>query len=541
MLTNRATWLKALQWNKRTEKYFIRVAQKKFESFFMRKSVYLIIFLLSFLAGIVLLRFFFLPFLFFLVLLILLAVIILFFPKFWVLPFLLILALFLAFLRLKAIEPEIDKGQISFYNGQKVEFTGLVCEEPDKKVAKQKIVLCADKIFLNKNWQIVSGRVLLNASLYPEFYYGDYLFVKGNLKAPKRFTYKNQYGQEIEFAYDSYLKRYKIYSLLYYPEEIKTLKKGQGNFVRQRLFDLKARLVNQINIFLPEPQAGFLGGLLWGAKNAIDPELLAYFNKTGTTHIIALSGFNITIIGVLLFLVSPWIFIKRQVAYWLVLAVIILFVLFTGAQASVVRAAIMGSLALTAYYLGRPKSIFILLLLAAVMMVFINPLIMFYDVGFQLSFLATVGLLYIAPKLEVYFLWLPKKFALRESAVATLSAIMATLPLIAYEFKRISLIAFLTNILILPAIPLAMALGFLLIVFSFINPFLGSFFSALVWFVLTYVILVVRVTAQIPGVQVLINMSLFSVWLWYLLLALFVGYLHRFELKRLKNRLKVIF
>lgn len=499
----------------------------------MKKSVYLVVFLLSFLSGIIVFKFFYPEFLLIIFIFLFFLAVFLIFPSWKIYLLLSFIGFSLAFFRLNPGFSDKDQRHIDFYNGKEVEIIGLVCEEPERKIDRQKIVLCTEKILFANSQQVVVGRVLINLPLYPEFFYGDELELNGKLKSPQTFTYVNEFNQKIEFAYDKYLSRYKIFSLLRYPRRIKVLQKGKGNFIRGSLFTLKRKLIEKINIFLPEPQAGFLAGLLWGAKSAIDPELLQSFNKTGTTHIIALSGFNITIIGVLMFLLAPWLFIKRQTAYWLVLVTIILFVLFTGGQASVVRAAIMGGLALTAYYLGRPKAMFILLILAAALMVFVNPLVIFYDVGFQLSFLATVGLLYLAPKLEIYFLWLPNKLSIRESAVATLSAILATLPLIAYEFKRISLVAFFANILILPAIPIAMAVGFLFIIAAFINFSVGRILSILVWLILAYIIFIVKIMAQIPNAQILINISGITVVLLYFGLLLFAVYLYRFELKKL--------
>ncbi len=501
--------------------------------FFMKKSFYLVVFLLSFLSGVIVFKFFYPDFLSIIFIFLLFLALFFLFPGWKIYLVLSFIGFSLAFFRLNPGFSDKNQRHINFYNGKEVEIIGLVCEEPERKIDRQKIVLCTEKILFANSQEMVVGRVLVNLPLYPEFFYGDELQLSGKLKSPKTFTYINEFNQKIEFAYDKYLSRYKIFSLLSYPKKIKVLQKGKGNLIRGGLFSLKRKLIEKINISLPEPQAGFLAGLLWGTKSSIDPELLQSFNSTGTTHIIALSGFNITIIGVLMFLLAPWLFIKRQTAYWLVLITIILFVLFTGGQASVVRAAIMGVLALTAYYLGRPKAIFILLILAAALMVFVNPLVIFYDVGFQLSFLATVGLLYLAPKLEIYFLWLPNKLSMRESTVATLSAILSTLPLIAYDFKRVSLVAFFANILILPAIPIAMAVGFLFIIASFINFFIGKVLSVLVWFILAYIIFIVKIMARIPKAQMLIDISGITVIFLYFGLLLFVIYLYRFELRKL--------
>ena len=504
----------------------------------MRKPFYLVLFLLVFLLGIAVFKFIKSAVLVFGLLGFVLIILNLIFPRIKIIVLLSFFALAAAWLRWEVFTQVQGVGMMD-YNGREIVFLAQVVQEVERKIDKQKVVLRGQNVFLKGGWRRVQGKILLTTSLYPEYFYGDVLKIKGKLKTPEAFSYKNEYGQEIEFHYDDYLRRYKIFSLLYYPKEVEVVVRDQGNTLMAKLLAFKRLLVRRLNSLLPEPQASFLAGLLWGARSGMDPQLLRYFNQTGTTHIVALSGFNITIIGVLLFLLAPWLFIKRQTAYWLVLIVITLFVFFSGGQASVVRAAIMGGLALTAYYLGRSKSVFVLLILAAAIMVAANPLVMFYDVGFQLSFLATVGLVYLAPKLERYFPWLPQRFSLRESAVATLSAVIFTLPLIAYEFKRVALFSLVTNILILPAIPLVMLLGFSSIALSFISFFVGKILSAAVWLVLSYIIAVVRVMSGISGGQLLVDFSLPVVFILYFILWSLMIYLYRFELKSLKRRLKI--
>lgn len=463
---------------------------------------------------------------------------IVFAPKLSKLVLIVVFGLVLSYLRIYFIESSVAPNKIEFYNEQNVIFHAKVNEEVERRVDKQKITLEAEEIFLDNSWRKVSGRILLTANLYPEFFYGDFLLIAGTLKKPEPFSYENDGGQEVEFKYDNYLSRYQIFSLIYYPEEIKILARFQGNIILQKLFNFKRLLIGRVNELLPEPQASFLGGLLWGARSGLPPDLLEGFNRTGTTHIIALSGFNITIIGVLLFLLAPWVYLKRQQAYWLVLATIVLFVLFTGGQASVMRAAVMGILALTAYYLGRPKAIFVLLVFAAGFMVILNPLVLFYDVGFQLSFLATIGLIYLAPNWEKKFLWLPKKFALRESVVATLSAIFMTMPLIAYEFGRVSLVAPVTNIFILPAIPGIMLVGFLAILISLVSFTAGQWIAYAVWFFLSYVINIVKFTASFSWAQIFVSISdsrlVAGI---YFLIFFYLIYLERFSLKKIFKKI----
>ena len=116
----------------------------------------------------------------------------------------------------------------------------------------------------------------------------------------------------------------------------------------------------------------------------------------------------------------------------------------------------MGMIVLFAKYAGRQTKVNNILALTCVLMLLVNPNILLFDAGFQLSFLATIGLIYFVPIIEKYFQWLPEKFALRENFVTTMSAIILTLPLILYQFKRLSTVAPIVNLLILSVIPPSM-------------------------------------------------------------------------------------
>ena len=184
-----------------------------------------------------------------------------------------------------------------------------------------------------------------------------------------------------DFAYDKYLARYDIYSVCYNPK-ITLLAKDQGNFVLAGIYKVKNYLVSKINRVLPEPQSSFLSGLLFGAKKAIPADLTAVFSQTGTSHIVAVSGYNVTIIASFLLLLAQNLGLGRKKSFWLIISLIFIFTILTGAQASIVRAAIMGSLILVAQYLGRLNKIRNALVFTAVIMLLINPKILVNDLGF---------------------------------------------------------------------------------------------------------------------------------------------------------------
>ncbi|MBU0964672.1 competence protein ComEC family protein, partial [Patescibacteria group bacterium] len=359
-------------------------------------------------------------------------------------------------LRFQASIPVSDNSLIQQYNGQETTFIGLISSEPDTRKSHVKLTIDV-KQGLEGLPEKITGKVLVNTYLFPEYHYGDLLKITCQLQAPEPIT-DDDSGRV--FNYDKYLTRFDIYSLCYRPY-IEFIAADQGNVIMSTLLNIKTKFVQAVQLALPEPQASFLGGLILGAKKAIPDDLMESFNRTGTTHIVALSGYNITIIAILILNLCKHLWISRKGAFWVSLFAITFFVLITGAQASIVRAGIMGMLVLLATQLGRMSRITNTLVLAAVVMLLINPKVLVFDAGFQLSFLATIGLVYVSPIIEKVFKWVPAVLEIRASLVATLSATLMTLPLIIFQFGRLSLVAPLVNVLILPAIPVSMGLGFI--------------------------------------------------------------------------------
>ncbi|MCX6740721.1 MAG: ComEC/Rec2 family competence protein [Candidatus Parcubacteria bacterium] len=394
--------------------------------------------------------------------------------------------------RYQVSEPENTADKIYFYNSQNIEFSGLVSKEPDVREAAAKYEIKTAEIFLNSKWQPVSGKVLISTEIFPEYRYGDLLKIKCKLKKPEAIE---------DFKYDRYLARYDIYSLCYNPQ-IEKLASGQGNLFLTLIYRGKNFFISRINSILPEPQASFLGGLLIGAKKSIPSNLQEVFNKTGTTHIVAVSGYNVTIIAACLLLLAQTIGIARKKSFWLIISLLFIFVIITGAQASIIRAAVMGAIVLLANYLGRKSKVTNALALAAAIMLMQNPRILLADMGFQLSFLATLGLVYISPILNqlAQVDKIKNKFSkalLSDYLLTTFSAIIITQPLIFYQFGKLALVAPIANILVLPFIPLAMLLGFIAGIVTLILPGLGWAISWLVWLVLSYIIFVLEKLASL--------------------------------------------
>lgn len=289
-------------------------------------------------------------------------------------------------------------------------------------------------------------------------------------------------------------------------------------------------LTSIINQLLPEPHAGLLNGILFGAKAILSKDLYDQLVKTGTLHIISLSGMNITILTNLVSMTLLR-FVSRRIASLLAVVIIIGFILFVGVSASVIRAGIMGSLALLAVMFGRQTWSLFFLAIAAGSMLIVNPA-WIADVGFQLSVLATLGIILFAKKPMVesgkwkiggenreskidktnqssifYYLPLPSIVynlpsllwsLIEDDLRVTLAAQVFTIPILLFHFHRISLVAPLSNVLIGWVIVPVTVLGLVTVVAGWVWLPLGQVFAWVTWVPLQYVLTIISLTSRFP-------------------------------------------
>lgn len=380
------------------------------------------------------------------------------------------------------------------YTLQKVRIQGTISAEPDRRPLQTKYTVHATAL-LNQSGavlQTLAGKVLMtDRRQWPEFYFGDTVILQGAIELPGVI--------DNTFAYDKYLSRYGVYAVMYSgsinsainPAPLSTLQK-----MWRLLLAVKQKFESQINKIFPEPHASFMAGLLTGSRRGIPPLLTEMFNVTGLTHIIAISGYNITIIITIIGSMLCW--LPRK--YRLIPAVlaIVLFTIFVGASAAVVRAAIMGCLGLLALHTKQKNIARISVLWTIFFMTMWNVKYMWFDAGFQLSFMAVVGLLEVSPLLEQWFKWLPKTLAIRESLQMTIAAQISTAPLLLALFGRVSLIAPIANLLIAPFIPIAMLLGSIGTVVSYILFPLGQIICYPAWACLQYILYVAKFGSIVP-------------------------------------------
>ncbi len=401
----------------------------------------------------------------------------------------------------------LASNHVSTYNGEKIELTGYISAEPDVRMDGVRYIVKtqnADNIT-----QSVSGRLYVKSGLYPRYSYGDVVSLDCNLKAPEPVE---------DFQYDKFLARYGVFSICE-GARIKRVGTGEGNALFRSVLSLKEVVAERINTLWHEPYASFMAGLLYGYRGGLG-QLNELFSRTGVTHIVAISGYNITIIAMLLITFCLSLYIPRKRAFWFVVAGIVVFLIFAGLSASVVRAGIMGILVLIAKQIGRLSRVGNVLALTAVIMTLHNPLILMYDAGFQLSFLSTLGLVYLSPQIGKYFSRVPEAVGLRESLIATLSATIITLPLILFQFGRLSIVAVPVNMLILWIIPFIMTIGFFAVVASFVFLPLATVIAWIAWAGMFYIVSIVTWFAELKFAAVDMRVPI------YVMIMMYAGLLY---------------
>lgn len=368
---------------------------------------------------------------------------------------------------------------------ENVTVTGVINEEVEHRQNSQRLIVRAEKIeYLGEEYP-VSTKILVSTELFPELVFGERIKINGKIEKPENFI--TDIGKE--FDYVNYLRKDNIYYTLSFAN-VEVVGVGKVNPIKSEILKIKSKFLGAIDVQIPAPESSLLSGLLLGVKESLGPDLEQAFVDTGLVHIIVLSGYNVTIIADAI--IKTLSFLSVTAGIYLGGLAIAIFVIMTGAGATIVRAGIMAILALVARATGRPYEITRALILAAIIMVAVNPYILVFDISFQLSFLATIGLIFLSPVFANFFRFIPKTLGLREIVSATLATQVFVLPFILYKIGNLSLIAPLTNVLVLPTVPATMLFGFLSGTFGFISHFLAAPFGFIAYLLLKYQISVVQ-------------------------------------------------
>ena len=404
--------------------------------------------------------------------------------------------------RYQVSQPAIDPGFIAYYNDQEEQFVleGLLTAPPDVRDTDQQLRVQVERLQTMDRGSStpVNGLLLVSLPTGGDWRYGDRLQLTGWLQTPAVFE---------DFSYRDYLARQGIYSQMQ-RASASLLARDQGNPLLAWIYSFKDRCVALIYRLFPDPEASLLAGILLGVYSGIPPGVSEAFRAAGVSHIIVISGFNMTIVAGLFAVIFGRLFGRRWGAVAAVLG-IALYTLLVGATPSVVRAAIMAGLALFAAQVGRRQDGLNTLAFVAAVMAMINPSVL-WDVSFQLTFLATLGLVLYAEPLSRAFMniatrRLPTTTAERlvgpvgEFFLFTIAAQLTTLAVMAYYFQRLSLVSLISNPLILPAQPAVEILGGLALILGLIWLPLGQLVAYLAWPFLVYTIRLAEWFAALPG------------------------------------------
>lgn len=364
---------------------------------------------------------------------------------------------------------EVDDYLESHLNNQ-IELEGVVVREPEARARSVHLYIETDH-----------GLILAITDPGSQWNYGDQVRLSGTLKYPESF--ETDLGRT--FNYRGYLLAKGVTYMISYAE-VELLGQNQGNFIVGHLLQFKHSFMKNVESILPEPQAGLGEGLLLGVKRALGEDLEESFRRTGIIHIVVLSGYNVML--VVYFILYFLRFLGRRASAWLGLAAIAAFAVLVGLGSTVVRASLMAGLLLIMSLTGRVYFVIRGLLLAGIVMLLWNPYALAFDVGFQLSFLATLGLILISPYLERRLQVVPNGLHIREFLVATLSTQLFVLPLLLYQIGEFSAVAVLVNVLVLPMVPIAMLLTFITGVLAYFSVTIATPVAYLAFGSLKYII-----------------------------------------------------
>jgi competence protein ComEC len=392
-----------------------------------------------------------------------------------------LLAFSLGLLRSEIASWQFGHSSLEAHVGKEISIEGVVKKEPDVRTNTTHLYVDTG-----------ADTVLVSTDRYTDISYGDKVLVEGEVSLPEAFT--TDLGRT--FNYPAYLLARGVeYQISF--AEVTVRDSGYGNRIFSALFSLKHSLMNGIEAALGEPYAGLGEGLLLGVKQALGEDLETAFRTSGIIHIVVLSGYNVMLIVSFCLFILGFFFGKKT---RLVVAVIgiVCFALLVGLSATVVRASIMASLLLLADFLGRRYDLPRALLFAGVGMVCINPYLLMYDIGFQFSFMATLGLVLVAPAFESFISEGFSKLSIKDFFISTLATQIAVLPLLMYHIGEVSLVALVVNVLVLPLVPAAMLLTFLAGVVALFSVSLALPFGLLAYAILRYIIEVAVFFSGLP-------------------------------------------
>lgn len=414
---------------------------------------------------------------------------------------------------------------------EKVIVSGVVKTDPVILENVQRINLLTRENFSGEK----NISLLVTLPLHPKVSLGENITLNGIIENPKN-IFPTPPESVRSFDYKKYLSLQNIYGTMFYPKIISH--EGGELLWWQKIKKLKILLSEKLNKIIPSPENKLASGILFG-DDTMPKEIKNNFVTSGVSHIIVLSGYNITIF--IIFMMMIFLFVPFNYRLALTAVTTILFVVAVGGGSSVIRATLMSLITLLAMYSGREYDAKRALFFSALLMTMYDPKILLYDVSFHLSFLATFGIIFLhKPFINFFDKYIFNKILL-ETFCVTLSAYLITLPYIVATFSKISLYAILVNILVVPLVPIAMLFSFLTATLGYFSSFIGMGFGYISYLILKFIIDVVSLMSSLPFASINLSVSYSIMGLVYIFGVVFYFiYLYKIKNETLVTDIKII-
>jgi len=378
------------------------------------------------------------------------------------------------------LAPEPQVPALDAVVGEKTEIEGVIVRDPDRRDTTTHLTIKLEEV----DGVAIYGytKVLVYADRLTDVSYGDRVVVEGVVKKPEAF----ETDTHRTFNYPKYLLAHGITHVVSYGT-VNVVKSGEGNQIVARLLQVKHFFIRGIERVLPEPESALLAGLLLGEKQSLGNSITDAFRAAGVVHIIVLSGYNVALV-IKAVLAIAGALLPRVAAFSIAGIAIVAFVLMTGASETTIRASLMAGIVLVAQLMNRPTEGVRLLLIVAAMMAIVNPYLVLYDLSYQLSILATLGLILFSEPIGKRITAVTERFGLREIVATTIATQVTVLPLLVLSVGQVSVVSLFANVLVLPAVAPAMLVGFLAALTASASWVLAFPLSAIAYAILHYIV-----------------------------------------------------
>ena len=352
--------------------------------------------------------------------------------------------------------------------------------------------------------------------------YGDRIYVVGKIKGAQDSPGLNE---------TNILKSEGIYGEMIYPSELYVLERGTGNYIVHDSIRIKHGIISRFKSIFPIDDAGLVIALVLGDTSSMNAQDALAFTVTGTAHVIAVSGFKLTLVLVWLGVIGKRYGRKKFLCISILFSV--LYLLMASFAPAVFRAWIMSGLFIIAEYTGRPYNPMRALLLIAIVMMTINPYIIQYDIGFLLSFIGILSIWIISPLFTNIAKQFPHGYGITEIVISSIAAQLGTWPIVAMYFHQVSFLTVPANALTVPLLAPGVFLGYFALL-----PFFGIIAKYLLIAICAYLFSMVYAIALIPYTYLFVTISPFVLCASYgveilVLIALYT----RLNIKKISGRL----